>query len=201
MHDSAAAGRIPAFVNSAFKRMLTLAVASAMSASVLAAPAAPKAASTPVATKLAAASSASAAAPASSAAETKSTSVMFQHKDPFAGDTWHAVDGTWPGTLVFVTDHNAVTLAPVGATPMKATYTYTVKPSSTGVVEGTLRMTNTAKQVSESAFRIEGKKLTLMYADGQRPEQYVRMTAQEEEAEKARLQKMISEGRIRPLKQ
>jgi hypothetical protein len=126
---------------------------------------------------------------------------MFQHKDPFAGDTWHAVDGTWPGTLVFVGDKKAVTLSPVGATPMQATYTYTVKPSSTGVVEGKLRMTNAAKQVSDSAFRIEGKKLTLMYADGQRPEQYVRMTAQEEEAEKARLQKMISEGRIRPLKQ
>lgn len=180
--------------------MLTLAVASAMSATVLAAPAAPKAASTPVAAKAAAASSA-AAVPASTPAETKSTSVIFQHKDPFAGDTWHAVEGTWPGTLVFVADKNAVTLSPVGATPMKATYSYTVKPSSTGVVEGTLRMTNTAKQVSDSTFRIEGKKLTLMYADGQRPEQYVRMTAQEEEAEKARLQKMISEGRIRPLKQ
>jgi uncharacterized protein YxeA len=132
----------------------------------------------------------------------KASSMMLKQKDPFAGDTWHAVDGTWPGTIVFVADKSAVTLTPVGATPMQATYAYTVKPSSTGqVVDGTLRMTNAAKQVSESAFHIEGKKLTLMYADGQRPEQYVRMTPQEEQAETARLQKMISEGRIRPLKQ
>lgn len=126
------------------------------------------------------------------------------HADPLAGDTWHAdaQAGTWPGTLVFDAAKKSVTLAPVGASPMQASYTYTVKPSLTAnVVEGTLRMTNSAKQTSDSTFRINGKVLTLMYSNGQRPETYVRMTTKEEDAEKARLQKMISEGRVRPLKQ
>ncbi|KVP16926.1 hypothetical protein WJ84_01240 [Burkholderia ubonensis] len=159
--------------------MLTLAIVSVVSTSALAAPAASKAASTPA-----------------------SAVTKVAQKDPLAGDIWHAVNGTWPGTIVFDGAKKNVTLTPVGATPMQATYTYTVKPSSTdNVVEGTLRMTNSAKQVSESTFRIAGnKELTLTFAGGPRPEQYVRMTPQEEEAEKARLQKMISEGRIRPLK-
>lgn len=147
------------------------------------------------------ATAAPAAAPA--AKPTAAESVIKLQKDPLAGDVWHAdaQAGTWPGTLVFDAAKKSVTLAPVGASPMDATYSYTVKPSSTGkVVEGTLRMTNSAKQVSNSTFRIEGKVLTLMYASGQRPETYVRMTPQEEAAEMARLKKMISEGRIRPLK-
>lgn len=179
VNDNAAGRHQPAFVNTALKGMLTLVIASLMSATALAAPAAPKAATTP-------------------------SPVMAKavQADPLAGDTWHAVNSTWPGTILFDAAKKAVTLTPVGATPMQATYTYTVKPSSTDkVVEGTLRMTNTAKQVSESTFRIEGKELTLTFAGGPRPEQYVRMTPKEEEAEKARLQKMISEGRIRPLKQ
>lgn len=172
-----------------------------MSASVLAAPAVNKAASAPTAVQVKAASAVQSASATHVAVAAKATAVS--QKDPFAGDTWHAVEGTWPGTFVFVGDKHEVTLSPVGAAPMKATYTYTVKPSAKDTVEGTLRMTNTANpsQVSESTFRIEGKTMNLMYADGQRPEQYVRMTTQEEEAEKARLQKMISEGRIRPLKQ
>lgn len=176
VNDNAAGRHQPAFVNTALKGMLTLVMASVMSATALAAPAATKAAPTMVA--------------------------KAAQADPLAGDTWHAVNSTWPGTIVFDAAKKAVTLTPVGATPMQATYTYTVKPSSSDkVVEGTLRMTNTAKQVSESSFRIDGKELTLTFAGGPRPEQYVRMTPKEEEAEKARLQKMISEGRIRPLKQ
>ncbi|WP_198387690.1 hypothetical protein [Burkholderia ubonensis] len=181
VNDNAAGAHQPAFVNRALKGMLTLAIASVVSASALAA--------TPVATK-------AASTPAPVVAK-------VAQKDPLAGDTWHAVNSTWPGTIVFDGAKKTVTLTPVGATPMEASYTYTVKPSSTDkVVEGTLRMTNTAKQVSESTFRLaDGKELTLTFAGGPRPEQYVRMTPKEEEAEKARLQKMISEGRIRPLKQ
>lgn len=161
--------------------MLTVTLAAAVNASALAAPA-----TAPVAKP---------AAPVAS--------VIKLQKDPLAGDVWHAdaQAGTWPGTLTFDSAKKSVTLAPVGSSAMEATYTYTVKPSSTAnVVEGTLRMTNSAKQVSNSTFRIQGKVLTLMYASGQRPETYVRMTPQEEAAEVARLQKMISEGRIRPLK-
>jgi len=139
---------------------------------------------------------------AAPAAPTKvNTAAKVGQADPLAGDTWHAVDGTWPGTLVFDAAKKSVTLSPVGATPMQASYTYTVKPSMVSkAVDGTLRMTNSAQQVSQSTFHIEGTKLTLSFANGQRPEVYVRMTPKEEEAEKARLQKMISEGRIRPLK-
>lgn len=148
---------------------------------------------------------AASAAPAAAKEKTASVVALKEQKDPLAGDTWHAItaglNSSWPGTLVFDGAKKTVTLAPVGVAPMEATYTYTVKPSSSDkVVEGTLRMTNTAKQVSDSTFRIEGKTLTLMFGNGQRPEQYVRMTPKEEAAEKAKLEKMISEGRIRPLK-
>jgi hypothetical protein len=179
-NNSAARAGQPAFVNKALLAMLTVVLCASVSAQAA-----------PV------------AAPAKPAGATPSASIIKAQKDPLAGDTWHAdaQAGTWPGTLVFDSAKKNVTLAPVGAQPMDAAYTYTVKPSLTAnVIEGTLRMTNSAKQVSESTFRIQGKVLTLMYANGQRPETYVRMTAKEEEAEKARLQKMISEGRIRPLK-
>lgn len=179
-NNNAAGGKHPAFVNKAVLAMLTVALCASASAS--AAPSTP------------------AVKPAAAAA---AASVLKTQQDPLAGDTWHADAnaGTWPGTLVFDGTKKHVTLSPVGAQPMDATYTYTVKPSmSANVVEGTLRMTNSAKQVSDSTFRIQGKVLTLMYASGQRPETYVRMTPKEEEAEKARLKKMISEGRIRPLK-
>ncbi len=120
--------------------------------------------------------------------------------DPLAGDVWHAVNSSWPGTIVFNSAKKSVTLTPVGAAPMEASYTLTLTPSKDKVTVGTLRMTNAANQVSESTFRIEGKTLVLSFAGGQRTEQYVRMTPQEEAAEKARLEKMISEGRIRPLR-
>ncbi len=121
-------------------------------------------------------------------------------KDPLAGDVWHAVNSSWPGTIVFNSTKKSVTLTPVGAAPMEASYTLTVSPSKDKAILGTLRMTNAANQVSESTFRIEGKTLVLSFAGGQRTEQYVRMTPQEEAAEKARLEKMISEGRIRPIR-
>lgn len=179
-NNNAAGRKRPAFVNNCAKAMLTVAAAALLSAS---------------------ASAGVVSTPAKQAAA--STSVIKLQKDPLAGDTWHADTpaGTWPGTLVFDAAKKKVTLSPVGATPMDAAYAYTVKPSSSAkVVEGTLRMTNSAKQVSNSTFRIQGKVLTLMYANGQRSETYVRMTPKEEAAEVARLKKMISEGRIRPLK-
>lgn len=181
-HDSKRVHAHTTFVNSARKGIALLMLASVVSTGALAASAAP--------------------APKEKVA---SVVAVKEQKDPLAGDTWHAItaglNSSWPGTLVFDGAKKKVTLAPVGVAPMEATYTYTVKPSSSDkVVEGTLRMTNTAKQVSDSTFRIEGKTLTLMFGNGQRPEQYVRMTPKEEAAEKAKLEKLISEGRIRPLK-
>lgn len=181
-NNAAGCGR-PAFVNKAITVMLTVALTACIGSAV--------AGATPV------------AGAASQGAKPVSKSVIALGKDPLAGDTWHAdtPNGTWPGTLVFDAAKKKVALTPVGAPPMEASYSYTVKPSATAsVIEGTLRMTNTAKQVSNSTFRIQGKVLTLMYANGQRPETYVRMTPKEEAAEMARLKKMISEGRIRPLK-
>lgn len=177
-NNSAALPRRPAFVNGASVALLTLATALSLVAGTAAA---------------GTSTSSKAAAPTKSAAM----------KDPLAGDTWHADTpaGTWPGTLVFDATKKSVVLSPVGATPMTATYSYTVKPSlNQQVIEGTLRMTNSAKQVSDSTFKIQGKVLTLSYGQGQRPETYVRMTPQDEAAEKARLEKLISEGRIRPIK-
>ena len=176
LNDSKRKSRRPSFVNNLSRRGGALVVAAFLGTAALAA--------------------------SSIAAETQPKVVAsVEQKDPLTGDTWHAVDSTWPGTLVFDAENKTVALTPVGATPMEASYTYTVKPStSKDVVEGTLRMTNTAGQVSDATFRVDGKKLTLSYAAGQRPEQFVRMSPKEEEAEMARLNKLISEGRIRPLK-
>lgn len=124
-------------------------------------------------------------------------------KDPFARDTWHAVNSSWPGTLKFDGATKKVKLEPVGANPMEAKYTYTVKPSSAkdkAVTEGTLTMTNELGQVSESDYRIKGKELTLSFRNGQPVETYVRMSPAEEKAEIQKLEQLIREGRIKPLK-
>lgn len=126
-------------------------------------------------------------------------------KDPFAGDTWHAVTPSWPGTLVFDGEKKQVQLAPTGADVMEATYSYTIKPNTkpgnTGVVEGTLKMTNKQGQVSESSFTITNdKQLTMKFAGVQSQEHYQRLTAAEQAAEQARLLKMITEGKTKPLR-
>lgn len=140
------------------------------------------------------------------AATMGTASAAGPQKDPFAGDTWHAVTPSWPGTLVFDTKAKKVVLSPLGAAPMEATYSYTIKPTPAGKsqdqVEGTLRMTNKEGQVSDSTFMIKnGKDLSLQFAGVQNQEKYVRMNAKEQAAEQERLRKMISEGRLRPFKQ
>lgn len=137
------------------------------------------------------------------AAPAKTSHAVAQ--DPFAGQTWHAVTPSWPGTIQFDGAKHTVKLTPLGAPEIEAKYTYTVESAKTGsnpkVLEGTLRMTNTAGQVSDSRFRIENaKNLAMTFPSGQRAETYVRMTPAEEAAEKARLEKMISEGRTKPLR-
>lgn len=126
-------------------------------------------------------------------------------KDPLAGDTWHAVTPSWPGTLVFDGAKKQVQLAPTGAEVMEASYSYTIKPNtkpgSTGAVEGTLKMTNKQGQVSESTFTITNEKqLTLQFAGVQNQEHYQRLTAAEQAAEQERLLKMIAEGKTKPLR-
>lgn len=123
--------------------------------------------------------------------------------DPFAKDTWHAVDQTWPGTIKFDTKSRKVVLEPVGAPAINATYSYTVKrPFGVGnkVATGTLKMTNTQGQVSESEFKLEDNKyLTLTYKGGPTPERYVCMSKAEEEAERARLEKAMKSGALKPI--
>lgn len=141
------------------------------------------------------------------AATTGTAIAAGPQKDPFAGDTWHAVTPSWPGTLVFDAKAKKVVLSPLGAAPMEATYSYTIKPAtaagkSQDAVEGTLRMTNKEGQVSDSTFTIKnGKDLSLQFAGVQNQEKYVRMNAKEQAAEQERLRKMISEGRVKPFKQ
>lgn len=125
--------------------------------------------------------------------------------DLFAGDVWHAISPSWPGTLKFDAKTKVVKLEPVGAATIEAKYTYTVNPPKLGTkgsaVEGTLRMTNAAGQVSVSQFRIENNKtLSLTFQAGQRPETYVRMTPAEEAAEVARLKKALAEGKTKPIR-
>lgn len=123
--------------------------------------------------------------------------------DPFAGDVWHAVTPSWPGTLKFDGKTKAVVLAPVGAPAINAKYTYTINQpaaGNTGVLAGTLRMTNAQGQVSESQFKIEKKTLALTFQAGQRPETYVKMTPAEEAAEMARLKRAMDSGKVAPIR-
>lgn len=123
--------------------------------------------------------------------------------DPFAGQVWHAVTPSWPGTIVFDGSSHKVKLEPIGSDAINAKYSYTLKPaakvSGVDIIEGTLTMTNTVNQVSQSQFKIEGhKKLTLKFSEG-KPEYYVRMTKAEEDAERARLQRMLQQGKVKPI--
>ncbi|MEX3983625.1 hypothetical protein AB4Y45_32105 [Paraburkholderia sp. EG287A] len=121
--------------------------------------------------------------------------------DLFANDTWHAVSPSWPGTLKFDGKTHKVVLSPYGADVIQATYSYTVNPPGPGattVREGTLHMTNTAGQVSDSKFRIEnGKELKLTFQGDVRPESYVRMTPAEESAEMGRIRTLMAQGKLK----
>lgn len=122
--------------------------------------------------------------------------------DLFSDGTWHAVSPSWPGTFKFDDKTHKVVLSPLGASVIEAKYSYTVQPAALGahVVEGTLRMTNAAGQVSVSQFRLEdGKNLALTFqGEGDvRPESYVRMTPAEESAEVARIRTLIAQGKLK----
>lgn len=135
---------------------------------------------------------------------TQTMAAPLKAADPFAGDTWHAVKGSWPGTINFDGKSRKVVLQPLGAPTIQATYSYTLKPANSAkpargaplVKEGTLTMTNTAGQVSSSEFRIEGKELTLKFPGGMQEEHYQRFTKAEEEAEKRRLKKLMEQGKL-----
>lgn len=129
-----------------------------------------------------------------------------EEKDPFAGDVWHAVKGSWPGTIEFDAKSKKVVLSPYGSEVINATYSYTLKPTDSQagkprvmamkVITGKLKMKNTLGQVSLSDFRIEGKELTLSMQGGMQVEHYKRMSRAEEEAEILRIEKLVKEGKL-----
>lgn len=122
-------------------------------------------------------------------------------KDPFSlVGTWHAVDGTWPGTVKFDSKFKRATLAPMGAPVMDVKYAAKLskktKDSGTNV-QGTLVLTNAEGQAVQANFKIKDKKnLFLTFKDGQREEKYVHMTPAEEEAETQKIKKLIYEGKL-----
>lgn len=126
------------------------------------------------------------------------SSAVAQVADPFVGGVWHAVEGTWPGTLKFDGSKKEVVLTPVGAPEIHATYKVDMaKPSRAKVQTGTLLMTNTLGQKSQSTFKVsEKKRLELTFSGGQRPETYIRMTPAEEARERQRIEKLIAEGKL-----
>lgn len=124
----------------------------------------------------------------------KAQGAAFMRADPLAGDTWHAVGGTWPGTIVFNSGTKKVVLTPVGANAIEAEYSLSALSTKANTKSGRLMMKNAAGQVVEATFTLSGpKNLNLRFAAGQRDETYVRMNAEEEAAEKARLVRMLEE--------
>ncbi|GBG14504.1 uncharacterized protein NMK_2103 [Novimethylophilus kurashikiensis] len=122
--------------------------------------------------------------------------------DPLAGDAWHAVKGSWPGTIKFDGKSKKVLLEPYGSEAINASYSYTLAPADSfaaksGNKAGTLVMTNTLGQVSKAEFRIEGKELTLSFPSGFQAEHYKRMTKAEEDAEIHRIEKLMAEGKLK----
>lgn len=135
------------------------------------------------------------AAQAQKPAEKKEAPAQLK-ADPLAGDVWHAMGGTWPGTMVFNGSTKKVVLTPVGAEPLHASYVVSNVVVKGKGATGSLRMTNAAGQVVEASFSLtDAKNMNLRFAAGQRDETYVRMTPAEEEAEKARLVRMLEDKR------
>lgn len=118
--------------------------------------------------------------------------------DPFAKHTWHASKDTWPGTLMFDSELKQVELAPMGADPFTATYSYQIIPdlnAGSSTLRGTLRMENEIGQVSDSSFVLEDEdSLTLTYVSGQRQEHYIRLSEEDVEGQKEKIQTLIESG-------
>lgn len=137
----------------------------------------------------------------SSHAATKS-----QASDIFDGDVWHAVNGSWPGSITFDGKSKKVVLAPMGSAPITATYAYTVIPAQAAgpkrksvkraVQLGTLTMTNEKGQVSKADFKLENSKILTLNFTGVSAEHYLRMNPAEEQAEIKRIKQMVAQGKI-----
>lgn len=118
-------------------------------------------------------------------------------KDPFAGDTWHAAQGSWPGTLRFDGKSKTVALLPLGGQAIKANYKFTITPRAKGparAIEGHLTLTTKQGETSQAKFQIDKQgrfpALTLTYPHGG-IEHYEQMTPAQEAAETARLRKHL----------
>lgn len=146
------------------------------------------------------ASAASAPAPAVKASAAKSTAKPARapsvlRADPLAGDAWHAMGSTWPGTLTFDGKSKKVVLTPVGAQAIQATYVVSDTATKGNKTTGSLKMTRDTGESVTATFEVIGRSMALRYTAGQRDETYTQMSKAEEEAEKARLVKMLEERR------
>lgn len=130
------------------------------------------------------------------ALDAKVTAPVAQ-EDLLAGDTWHAMAPSWPGTIRFDGTTKKVVLEPLGSNVIEGDYAISGIEKSGNVTTGKLIMTSSGGSVSESTFTITGKDLKLAFAAGNQTETYKRMTIKEAEAEKARLLKALREGRTR----
>lgn len=131
-------------------------------------------------------------------APAKKTAVASVKADPLKGDVWHAINGTWPGTLVFDGKTKKVVLTPVGAQAIQATYEVTKLEKKGAETNGALNMTSAdGKQIVTATFTLkDNKNMSLRFANGQRDETYVRMNPVEEAAEKAKLLKLIEQKKL-----
>jgi len=121
--------------------------------------------------------------------------VPVAQDDPLAGDTWHAMAPSWPGTIRFDGTTKKMVLEPLGSNVIEGGYAISGVEKSGNVTTG--KLISSGGSVSESTFTITGKDLKLAFAAGNQTETYKRMTIKEAEAEKARLLKALREGRTR----
>lgn len=118
--------------------------------------------------------------------------------DPLHGDVWHAINGTWPGTIVFDGKTKKVVLTPVGAQAIQAAYKVEKLKKTGSSTSGELLMKSAdGLQTVTAMFTLRDRNnMSLRYLEGQREETYIRMTPAEEEIEKARLLKLIEEKKL-----
>lgn len=145
----------------------------------------------------AAAAVAATSAVAGKKAKTDKKAPELKAADPLAGDAWHAVSPSWPGTMRFDGKAHTVRLEPLGSAVIDAAYEVSELKETKGQVAGRLKMTATTGEVSESTFEIADKRLTLQFVGGPNQEHYERLTPEEAQAQVQKLRDAIKAGKLK----
>lgn len=130
--------------------------------------------------------------------------------DPFIGGTWHAVGQTWPGTMAFDSEKKEIVMIPVGAQAMTSKYEFKLEkkgkqdksakepaPDAEKTLAGTLKLTNKDGRAVTAKFTIiDEVQMNLVFEEGQRQENYLLMTPEDEETERQRINKLAAEGKL-----